>query len=134
MYKVLANKIKGGLSPVAKFLLGAVSAFFGLIMVATASGTKDPFFAMMIGIFCFTVTSACFTWGRIRQFVGSIIGTAVFCFALLYLLSQLAGKPLFFSSRSEPSILNAVLFIVFFGVPGISYAVTAKFGLRKKEL
>jgi hypothetical protein len=132
MYHGAVKKIKEGLSPVAKFLLGAVSALFGLIMAATASGTKDPFFATMIGIFCFTITLACVTWGRVRQFAGSIIGTALFCLALVYLWSQVAGVPLFFGSRSEPSILNAVLFIVFLGVPGITYAVTARFGLRKK--
>ena len=131
MYKIAEKKIKEGLGPVARFLLGAVSALFGLIMVATASGTKDPFFATTIGIFCLAITLACVTWGRVRQFVGSIIGTALFCFSLVYLWSQLAGKSLLFGGRSEPSVLNAVLFIVFFGVPGFTYAVTARFGLRK---
>lgn len=127
MYRVAVKKIKEGLSPVAKFLLGAVSALFGLIMMAMASGTEDPFFATMIGVFCFTITLACVTWGRVRQFVGSIIGTALFCLTLVYLWSQIASEPLFFGSRNEPSILNAVLFIIFFGVPGITYAVTARF-------
>jgi hypothetical protein len=127
-----AEYIKEGLSPVTKFILAVVSALFGLIMVITAPSSQDPFSATMIGVFCFTITLACITWGRVRQFVGSIIGTALFCLSLLYFWSQLTGASLLFSSRSEPSILNAVLFIIFFGVPGITYAFNARFGLRRK--
>lgn len=131
MYQIAVKKIKEGLSPVAKFLLGAVSALFGLIMVSTASATNDPFFATLIGAFCFTITLACITWGRVRQFVGSLIGSALFCLSIIYFGSQVLGEQLLFGSRNEPSILNAVLFIFFFGVPGITYAVTTRFGLRK---
>ena len=132
MYKIAAEKIKEGLGPGAKFILGAVSAFFGLIMVGTASTTQAPFFAAMIGLFCFTITLACFTWGRVRQFAGSTIGVTLFFLSIIYFWSQLTGDPLFFGKRSEPSMLNAVLFVIFFGVPGITYAFHARFGLRKK--
>ena len=133
MYKLAEKTIKKGLSPVSRIFLGAVSALFGLIMMATASGTADPFFATMIGAFCFAVMFACATWGRVRQFVGSLIGTALFGVSLLYLRSQVTGGPLIWGSRSEPSILTAVLFVIFLGVPGITYAVTARFGLHKKR-
>jgi hypothetical protein len=132
MYKIAADKIKEGLGPGAKLILGAVSALFGVIMVGTASTTQDPFFAAMIGVFCFTITLACFTWGRVRQFLGSSIGVALFCLSIVYFWSQLTGKSLILGNRSEPSILNAVLFVIFFGVPGITYAFHARFGLRKK--
>lgn len=133
MYKLGEQIIKKGLSPVSRILLGAVSALFGLIMVATASGVADPFFATMIGAFCFAVTLTCATWGRVRQFVGSLIGTALFGLSLAYLWSQLTGGPLFWGSRSEPSILTAVLFVIFLGVPGITYAAAARFGLYRKK-
>lgn len=132
MYKLGERIIKEGLSPVSRILLGTVSAIFGLIMVSTASGTADPFFATMIGAVCFAVMLASATWGRVRQLVGSLIGVALFCLSLFYLWSQMTGGPLFWGSRSEPSILNAVLFVIFLGVPGITYAVTARFGMHKK--
>jgi len=133
MYTLAEKTIKKGLSPFARILLGTVSAILGLIMVGTASGTADPFFATMIGAFCFAVTLTCATWGRVRQFAGSLIGTALFGLSLVYLWSQMTGGPLFWGSRSEPSILTAVLFVIFLGVPGIAYAATARFGLRKKK-
>ncbi|MRR15629.1 MAG: hypothetical protein EG826_04125 [Deltaproteobacteria bacterium] len=133
MYKLGERIIKEGLSPVSRILLGAVSAIFGLIMVATASGAADPFFATMIGAFCFAVTLACATWGRVRQFVGSLIGVALFGLSLVYLWSQMTGGPFFWGSRSEPSVLNAVLFVIFLGIPGITYAVAARFGLHKTK-
>jgi len=133
MYTLAEKTIRKGLSPVARILLGAVSALFGLIMLATASGTADPFFATMIGAFCFAIALACVTWGRVRQFVGSLIGTALFILSLVYLWSQVTGGTLLWGNRSEPSILTAVLFVVFLGVPGISYAASARFGLRKKK-
>lgn len=132
MYKLGERIIKEGLSPVPRILLGVVSAIFGLVMVTTASGTADPFFSTMIGSFCFAVTLASATWGRVRQFVGSLIGAALFGLSLFYLWSQMTGGPLFWGSRSEPSLLNAVLFVIFLGVPGITYAITARFGLHKK--
>ncbi len=133
MYTLAEKTIKKGLSPVARILLGAVAAILGLIMVGTASGTADPFFATMIGAFCFAVTLACATWGRVRQFVGSFIGVALFGLSVLYLWSQVTGGPLFRGSRSDPSILTAVLFVIFLGVPGITYAALARFGLSKKK-
>lgn len=133
MYTLAEKTIKKGLGSVARILLGAVSAILGLIMVATASGTADPFFATMIGAFCFAITLTCATWGRVRQFVGSFIGVALFGLSLAYLWSQVTGGPLFGSSRSEPSILAAVLFVIFLGVPGITYTAVARFGLHKKK-
>lgn len=133
MYKLGEKIIKEGLSPVSRILLGTVSALFGLIMMGTASGTADPFVATMIGAFCFAITLACATWGRVRQFMGSFIGIALFCLSLVYLWSQATGGPQLWGSRSEPSVLNAVLFVIFLGVPGITYAAAARFGLRKKK-
>jgi hypothetical protein len=51
--------------------------------------------------------------------------------SLVYLWEEITGQQLI-SNRSEPSILNAVLFLAFIGIPGFTYAVKARFGLRKK--
>ena len=73
------------------------------------------------------------TRGKVRQFFGSIIGCVLAIISCLCLFSQLAEGPALYNGRSEPSVINAIAFFVAFGVPGISYALKAKFGLRSNE-
>lgn len=130
MYRTAVKKITEGLSPLGRFLLGAFSALFG-VMIMMSAGSKDPFIVWMISLFCFAIAVVSVTWGRVRQFVGSLVGTALFCMGLMYLCTEITGRQLF-SSQGETSVLNAVLFLSFIGIPGIAYAVKARFGLQKK--
>ena len=134
MYRLAEQVIREGFSPFARFLLGFVSAVFGLIMFVWAAGTKDPLFGYLLSTFCFAISLACIFNGRMRQFIGSCIGMALFVLTVGYLGTQLLDGIWFTERRSEPSVFNALLALVFFGIPGIRYVVFAKFGMRRSRV
>ena len=78
------------------------------------------------------IAVVCVVRGRVRQFVGSVIGTLIFLAGLAYLAHQLLGGTLISASRGEPSVLNAVLYLVFIGIPGATYAYKARFGFARQ--
>lgn len=117
----------------ARLLLGGFTLLIGAMMVLIASpeeGDKRLFFYAFAG-FCFLISFACISKGRSRQFVGSIIGVVVFGSGVWYFASTLGAGSILSSSRAEPSTLNALLFMLFFGVPGAVYAWRSGFGFRK---
>lgn len=117
----------------ARLLLGGFTLLIGALMVLVASpeeGDKRLFFYAFAG-FCFLISFACVSKGRPRQFVGSIIGAVVFGSGVWYLASTLGVGPVASTSRAEPSTLNALLFLLFFGLPGALYAWRTRFGFRK---
>jgi hypothetical protein len=130
-YRHAADAIMAGLSPGARIAIGVGCVLFGVMMLATASSTKAPVLGIAIGVFCLLIAAACVTKGRVRQFIGSLIGLALFLAALAYLWSELSGGK-YLGAHGEPSVLNAVLFLVFFGIPGLTYVFLARFGLSKK--
>jgi len=125
-YKIAEAKIGEGLGPVARWLLASVSAVFGVVSVIAAESSDAPAILDSFGAFCILIAVACVTSGRIRQFFGSAIGLALFVVGLAYIYLELHGP--FVSSRSEPSLLNSLLFSICFGLPGIRYAMKARFG------
>jgi len=117
----------------ARLLLGGSTLLMGGLMVLIASpeeGDKRLFFYAFAG-FCFLISFACVARGRPRQFVGSVIGAVVFASGLWYLAATLSAGPLASASRGEPSMVNALLFLAFFGLPGAAYAWRTRFGFRK---
>ena len=130
MYKEAEKEITKGLSPGARFLLGVVSAIFGLGMIMMPLSDETAFYSTAFSIFCLIISVACFTKGKIRQFIGSIIGCSLFVVSILYLYSEITHGPFFSGSRSEPSVVNAISFFVAFGIPGISYAARVQFGRK----
>jgi hypothetical protein len=133
MYKAAEEQINRGLSLFARFILGFVSALFWVVMILIAPPTDKSVFFHVFGIFCLFISVACFTSGRVRQFVGSLIGCALLVLSGWYLYAELTGGPFFSVRRSEPSVVNAVAFFVAFGIPGITYAIKARFGWGKNE-
>jgi hypothetical protein len=119
-----------GLSLGARIFLGSVSALFGAAMFAMAAPPHTVEFSVF-GAFCMFIALACFTRGRLRQFIGSCIGTAIFLAGLWYLGSEISEGPLASGRRSEPSVLNALLYLFFIGIPGAAYAYKARFGFAK---
>jgi len=133
MYREAEEQINKGLSPFARILLGVISGLFGLMMIGIAPDTDKRIYFYLFGGFCLAICLACVFKGRVRQFLGSIIGICLVIVSIWYLASEImSGGPLF-SSRSEQSIFNAILFSIFFGLPGLSYAIKAKFGISKKQ-
>lgn len=112
-----------------RLLLGLTCALFGAMMILVAPTLEKAIFVYGFGAFCFAITLVCFTRGRVAQFFGSIIGSAVFCVGLWYLGTEIARGQAVSGSRAAPSILNAFMFMFVFGIPAATYVFGARFGL-----
>ena len=132
MYREGEEIINKGLSPFSRILLGLFSGLFGVVMVITAPDNDKSIFFYLFGGFCFLICFACIVKGKARQFLGSIIGVCIFLLSLGYLVNEIIGGPLISGSRSEPSVINAIAFLILFGIPGLSYALRVKFGKSNK--
>ncbi|HEY8155633.1 MAG TPA: hypothetical protein VII72_16010 [Myxococcota bacterium] len=130
MYDVAEKKMNEGLSPFTRWLIALGSALFGVTTIVIADSSDAPTLLILFGVFCLLIAVACVTTGRLRQFVGSTIGLALLLTGLSYIYSQMSGSPLV-SRRSQPSLLNSLLFTFFFGLPGLRYAMRARFGLSR---
>lgn len=119
------------MSLVARIILALVSALLGLMMIFIAPPTGKAIFFYGFGAFCISIALVCFTRGRPAQFIGSIIGLVLFCAGLFYLGHEIMGGKFFSGSRSQPSVFNACMFMLVFGLPGGMYAFNARFGLRR---
>ncbi|MFC5491421.1 hypothetical protein [Dokdonella soli] len=115
----------------ARLLLGLVAGLFGAVMfLAAPPGTDSKaigFYAF--GVFCLLIAIACFTSGRVRQFIGSVIGCSIFLVGVTYLVAELSSGKLLGSTN--PSAYNAAKYLLFIGMPGIVYAYKVRFGFRK---
>src|SRR5580698_5896891 len=85
MYREAGRTINHGLSLGARLLLGAFATLFGIITLLTAPPTNKAVFFYFFGIFCLLIAVACFTQGRARQFIGSVIGCTIFGLGIWYL-------------------------------------------------
>ena len=138
MYKAAEEHIRQGLNLFPRILLGLVSGLFGVVLLffgihGFTHNVENWFGYAAFGLFCALIALACFTWGRVRQFIGSSIGLIIFGLACWYLIAEFNGGVLISGSRSKPSILNAIMFMGAFGIPGLSYTLFARFGFRKNE-
>ena len=128
MYEQANENINKGLSLGARIFLGSIAALFGIVMVLIGKDATHPLGVIGFGVFCILIAVACVATGRARQFVGSIIGTLMFLVGIAYVGHELVAGPAVSGSRAEPSVLNAVLYLVFIGIPGASYAYRTRFG------
>lgn len=115
----------------ARVVIAIFAALFGLVMCLVAPPTDRAPFFYGFGVFCFSIAVACIAKGRAAQFFGSVVGTVVFISGLAYLGHELWAGPLWSNSRSEPSVKNACLFLLVFGVPNVMYVMNAKFGFSR---
>ncbi|WEN15447.1 hypothetical protein PY254_01865 [Rhodanobacter sp. AS-Z3] len=132
MYREAAEAINRGLSLGARLLLGSFSALFGIVMMLTAQPTDNAIFFYLIGAFFLLIAVACVTRGRVRQFIGSVVGCVMFALGVWYLVTEFFRCVYWSDSRAQPSALNACLYLAFIGIPGAAYAYRARFGLRGK--
>lgn len=127
------EEISQGLSRGARFILGFFLGLFGVTMILVAPSTDKAIYFYLFGVFCLLISVACITSGRIRQFIASLIGCALFLVSLVYVYAELTGGARFSGSRSEPSVAHAMLFLVVFGIPGLAYAVWVRFGFKRQS-
>ncbi len=133
MYEQANEKINEGLSLGARLMLGSISGLFGLIMIMVAPDNDKAIFHYLFGAFCLLITLACCTQGRVRQFIGSIIGATIFVLGLAYLVSEIAAAEFGYRGRSQPSVLSALGYVFFIGIPGAAYAFKARFGFGQRR-
>ena len=100
------------------------------MMFLVAPPTEKAMFLYGFGGFCLAIAVACVVKGRLRRFWGSVVGVATFAIALWYIFSQVTGGADLFGPKNEANVLNSFLFMIFFGMPGLTYALTARFGFR----
>lgn len=132
MYQIAEEKINKGLSPIAKAILAVFASLFGVGMILMAPSSENIAYIYTFGAFCILIAFICISKGRIRQFLGSILGMSLFGIAVVYIYSQFLTGPIDSGHRGEPSILNSILFLLAFGIPGISYALKVQFGFKNK--
>lgn len=134
MYKIAEEKINEGLSPLARGILAFFAVFFGVVTIATAFSEEEPSaITIGFGAFCIVIALVCVTRGRVRQFLGSAIGVVLFGLAIWYFATEAMSGPVYSGKPGVPSQLKAFFFMQAFGIPGIAYAVKAKFGLGKRS-
>jgi hypothetical protein len=133
IHKVAAQKINQGLSLASRIIRSGFSALSGVTMILMAPSFDKTLYFYEFGVFCLLITVACVTQGRVRQFIGSTIGTVLSCAALGYLYVEMRSGTFISNSRSSPSLPNAIGFLVAFGVPGALYALKTRFGFAKSS-
>jgi hypothetical protein len=115
----------------ARVFLGIVCLLVAVMMVLIAPDDENRM--GFYGIATFAAAAAVFLLasGRLRDFFGSCVGLTLFAVGLWYLAGQLDSGEVYSGSRSRPSITNAILFFVVFGLPGLIFAAKARFGFRR---
>ena len=130
MYKSGQHVLNKGLSPFSRILLGSITGLFGVVMILIAPEMSKPIGIYVFGAFCLIIFVMCITTGKLRNYLGRVIGLTAFGLSIWYLLGQLGSGELISSKRSEPSIFNAILFFFAFGFPGIWFAIKGKFSIK----
>lgn len=133
MYKSGQHVLNKGLSPFTRILLGSITGLFGVVMILIAPEMIKPIGIYIFGSFCLAIFTMCITTGKIRNYIGRVIGLIVFGLSIWFFLGQILDGDLISSKRSEPSIINAVLFFFAFGFPGIWFAIKGKFPIKSKS-
>jgi hypothetical protein len=118
-----------------RIFIAVVACLSGAIMFlhGTSADPDKAWFSYVFGAFCIAIAAASVLRGRVAQFFGSVVGCCVFLAGVFYLGQEILAGPVSSGSRSEPSVFNAVLFMIVFGVPGALYAFKARFGFGKVE-
>jgi hypothetical protein len=110
-------------------ILSAFAGLFGVVMILIAPTAEKPVGHYLFGGFCLSIVVICFTSGKVQRLFGSIVATMVLATTTWYLLSEIGGGPMASGSRSRPSIVNAILAFLAFGVPSAMYLWRARFGV-----
>jgi hypothetical protein len=133
MYKSGQQVLNRGLSPFSRILLGSITGLFGIVMILIAPEMNKPNGIYMFGAFCLIIFVMCITTGKIRNYLGRVIGLIAFGLSVWYFIGQLGHGDFLSDKRSEPSIINAILFFFAFGLPGIWFAIKGKFPIKNKS-
>ncbi|WP_102253257.1 hypothetical protein [Xanthomonas arboricola] len=93
MHQEAERTINHGLSLSARLLLGVFAMLFCAVMVVVAPPTDKAIYFYLFAAFCLLLALACFTQGRVRQFIGSLIGCTIFGLGIWYFVVELSRAP-----------------------------------------
>ncbi|AOT08721.1 hypothetical protein S4054249_13040 [Pseudoalteromonas luteoviolacea] len=96
-------------------------------MILIAPDLSNPIGIYLFGVFCLIIFVMCVTSGKVRNYLGRLVGLIVFGLSIWYFFGQLGNGDFILGKRSEPSMLNSILFFFAFGLPGILFAVKGQF-------
>jgi len=111
-----------------RLILSFFAGLFGVVMVLIAPGAAKPIGHYLFGAFCLGIAVVCFVRGRAQRIIGSFIASAVLAVAGWYLFTEISGGVMHSGLRSRPSVINAILAFVVFGLPAAAYLRKARFG------
>jgi hypothetical protein len=111
----------------ARWTLGIFATLFALTGVYSevTAPSKAPLVMYLFILFCVAIAVACFSasW---RVSALRVVGGITFLGTVAYLVYEIRVEPLkLYAGRSEPHWFNAILALVFFGLPGLALAVRA---------
>jgi hypothetical protein len=124
MHRQEGRGIVNNLSRGSRIVLSITSGLAGLVMVVAAPPSDKAQGFYFVALICLLLCIACISDTRIRRFLGGCIGTVLFAASLWYGYARF-GQLEFF---------NALVFFVVFGLPGVAYAVSTRFGFWRKRV
>jgi hypothetical protein len=122
------------LSLFARVLVAIMATLFGVMMCLHGSSADEDkrWFSYAFAGFCFVIALASMATGQLAEFFGSLVGSVVALCGVWY-FAHAAQAGVYISSRNEPSLLNACLFLLVFARPAVLYVMEVRFGFRKRE-
>ena len=111
----------------ARFIVAIVSILSASVMMFSAGESLRPWLSYLVAIFFFSIGLASLSRGRVARAAGSIVAIGVVVAGAAHLVSTLVNGEYRSGSRSEPSVVNAVLFLIVYGVPALAYLVYGRF-------
>lgn len=120
------------MSSFGRWLLAAAATVSAAMMIAhsTSAEPDKRWFSLVFAAFCLLVGGAATLKGRAAQICGRLVSVGVLAAGIGYLLSMLVAGPMLSGSTGEPSALNALLFLLVFGIPAARYLMLGRLGLE----
>ncbi|MGC3980202.1 MAG: hypothetical protein QM808_02990 [Steroidobacteraceae bacterium] len=119
---------RGGNGLALRLILSFFAGLFGMVMILIAPSADRPIGHYLFGTFCLGIAAVCFVHGRIQRVIGSFLASAVLVVTAWYLFTEIVDSVAVSESRSNPSVINAILALVAFGFPAAAYLRRARFG------
>ena len=124
-----ADRPPPGMSRGAKGTLGVLALIVGVCFVPVAftlPDTRGQVGCLGVATFCILIGAACLST-TIRPFAVRAIAAVVLSAAVWYCISMFTGGPATSGQRSQPSMWNAVMFAMVFGLPALYVLVTGTY-------
>ena len=118
-----------------RIFLAITATLIAIIMIlyGTTADEDKAWGAYAFGAFFIFIAVAAFLRGRPAQFCGSLVGVCVFMLGVWYLVHELMTGPIAATQAGEPSVIKAGVFLAVFGMPGLLYAIKARFGWPRRR-